>query len=137
MPLPTSQTRARYLVATDQGLTQCYNRLKDPHEDDPRVLELRRLHEDMARAVLAAYGWQDLAVPPYPTPETEAECRALETFEDEIIDRLFLPNTERAEEQRRLGIAAAAARKGKAKVAKVKTVRKARGGHAGQGGLFG
>lgn len=130
-------TRARYLVDTEQGLTQCYNRLKDPHDDDPRVVELRRLHLAMDRAVLHAYGWGDIAVPPYTTPETEAEHRALETFEDEVIDRLFQLNAERAKEERRLALAAAAAAKGAAngKGAKKPGPRKKKG-HAGQGGLF-
>jgi hypothetical protein len=57
--------RAAYMVETQQGLTQTYNALKDARANDPRVVELRRLHEEMDRAVLAAYGWDDLEVPPY------------------------------------------------------------------------
>ena len=128
------ETRARYLVDTDQGLTQCYNRLKDPREDGPRIEELRRLHEDMDRAVLAAYGWSGVEVPPYTTPETDAERRAREAFDDEVIDRLFVLNAERAEEERRLGLAASA--KGKSR-AKKKPGRGKKAGHEGQGGLFG
>jgi len=40
--------------------------------------------------VLDAYGWTDIPVPPYGTPTTDAERRALEAFEDEAIDRLFV-----------------------------------------------
>ena len=127
------ETRARYLVDTDQGLTQCYNRLKDPRDDGSRVVELRRLHEEMDRAVLAAYGWSDVEVPPYTIPETDAERRAAEAFEDEVIDRLFVLNAQRAEEERRLGLAASA--KGK-RPSKKRSSRKKKGGHEGQGGLF-
>lgn len=127
------QARASYLVDTQQGLTTCYNRLKDPEEDDERVLELRRLHEDLDRAVLAAYGWSDIPVPPFETPVTEEDKRRLESFEDEIIDRLFVLNAERAEEERRLGLAAAAQAKGGKKVASGK---KKGSSHEGQGGLF-
>lgn len=128
--------RARYLIDTDQGLTQCYNRLKDPRDDDARVVELRRLHEELDRAVLTAYGWSEIDVPPYTTPETDAERQALETFEDEVLDKLFVLNEERAQEEKRLGLAASKA-KGKSKVkgsspAKVRHSK----GNDGQGRLF-
>jgi hypothetical protein len=61
---------------------------------------VRRLHEETDRAVLAAYGWDDVKVPPYGTPTSEAEKKVLERFEDEVIDRLFALNAERAEEER-------------------------------------
>lgn len=94
--------RAQYMIDTNQGLTQTYNRLKDPKCDEPRILELRRLHEEMDRAVLDAYGWTDVIVPPY-CPGTPEEQRALEEFQDTVIDRLFVLNAERAEEEKRLG----------------------------------
>ena len=102
-------TRAKYMVDTQQGLTITYNLLKDPACQEPRIIELRCLHEEMDRAVLAAYGWSDIAVPAYGTPTTDAEKKALEAFEDEVIDRLFALNAERAEEERLRG---ATARKG-------------------------
>ncbi|MBN2195021.1 MAG: N-6 DNA methylase [Polyangiaceae bacterium] len=89
------QARARFMVATDQGLTKTYNALKDPACTDARVLELRALHEAMDRAVLAAYGWSDLPVPPY-CPATDADRAALKSFTDEVIDRLYALNAERA-----------------------------------------
>ena len=89
------------MLDTQQGLTTTYNLLKDPDCHDPRIEELRRLHEEMDRAVLAAYGWDDIPVPPYGTPTTDAERRALEAFEDEVIDRLFLLNAERAGQEKR------------------------------------
>lgn len=57
------QARAKYMLETDQGLTKTYNALK---ETDPRILDLRQLHEELDRAVLAAYGWQDIESPPLP-----------------------------------------------------------------------
>lgn len=100
------ETRAKYMVDTWQGLTDTYNLLKDPSCHDPRIEELRRLHEEMDRAVLAAYGWSDIPVPPYGTPVSEEEKRALEAFEDEVIDRLFVLNAQRAEEERRAALSA-------------------------------
>jgi hypothetical protein len=95
--------RAQFMVDTNQGLTKTYNALKDPASEDGRVLEMRRLHEDMDRAVLAAYGWADIPVPPY-CPLTDTDRRALQAFEDEVIDRLYVLNAERAREEQRLGL---------------------------------
>ncbi|WP_437640388.1 DNA methyltransferase [Sorangium sp. So ce854] len=97
-------TRARFMVDTNQGLTKTYNALKDPACDDPRIIGLRLLHEELDRAVLAAYGWSDIAVPPY-CPLTDKDREALQAFEDEVIDRLYVLNAERAREEQRLGLA--------------------------------
>lgn len=97
------EARAEYMVATDQGLTDTYNLLKDPTCDDPGIVELRRLHEEVDKVVLVAYGWENISVPPYGTPSTPEEEKALQTFEDEVIDRLFVLNSERAEEERLKG----------------------------------
>jgi hypothetical protein len=96
-------TRAQFMVDTNQGLTKTYNALKDPACDDPRILELRRLHEEMDRAVLAAYGWSDIPVPPY-CPLTEDKRDGHQEFEDEVIDRLYVLNAKRAREEQRLGL---------------------------------
>ncbi|MCU0685085.1 MAG: hypothetical protein MUF34_23050 [Polyangiaceae bacterium] len=144
------EARARFMVDTNQGLTKTYNALKDPSCDEPRILELRRLHEDMDRAVLAAYGWSDIAVPPF-CALSDADRAALQAFEDEVIDRLYVLNEARAREEQRLGLTgkkgrkaesegnegakaegeAPAAAKGRAK----KGGAKAKGGK-GQGDLF-
>ncbi|WP_437931211.1 DNA methyltransferase [Sorangium sp. So ce291] len=113
------ETRARFMVDTDQGLTKTYNALKDPDCDDPRILELRTLHEDMDRAVLAAYSWSDIAVPPY-CPKTDEDRAALQAFEDEVIDRLFVLNAERAEQEKQAAAATAPPAKGARKPAAAK-----------------
>jgi hypothetical protein len=66
--------RAALMVRNSQGLTQTYNRFHDPDERDPGILELRRLHDEMDRAVLDAYGWQDL----------EPTCEFLLDHDDEV-----------------------------------------------------
>lgn len=96
-------TRAKYMIDTDQGLTKTYNALKDPSITDPRIIALRELHLEMDRTVLAAYGWSDIPVPPYTDPATPAEQATRQAFEDEIIDRLFVLNAERAAEEAKLG----------------------------------
>lgn len=97
------ELRTKYMLGEDVGLTITYNRLMDPGCEDPRIDELRDLHEEMDRAVLDAYGWSDVAVPPFclKTPEDHA---ALEKFQDEVIDRLFVLNAERAAEEERMGL---------------------------------
>jgi hypothetical protein len=97
------ETRARLMVERNQGLTTTYNQLKDPACDDPEILALRRLHEDLDHAVLAAYAWPDIPVPAYVTPTTPATRAAQESFEDEIIDRLFALNATRAEQEQLQG----------------------------------
>lgn len=87
--------RADFMIRHDQGLTATYNQLKDPDCTDPEVEHLRRLHEAMDRAVLAAYGWDDIPVPPYGTADPDAQ----QAFEDEVIDRLFVLNAARAAEE--------------------------------------
>lgn len=82
------EARAAYMVETDQGLTKTYNALKDPECNDPQIIELRRLHQAMDRAVLDAYGWTDIEVPPYEYLNN--------SFEATIIDRLFALNAQRA-----------------------------------------
>ncbi len=112
--------RAGYMVDTNQGLTQTYNHLKDRQHDDPRILELRALHEAMDRAVLDAYGWTDLPVPPF-CPLTPDAPRALDGFQNTIVDRLFVLNAERAAEERRLGFGKPIPKRPKPKPAASKT----------------
>ena len=54
--------RAELMVRNDEGLTTTYNRFHDPDEDDADILKLRELHAAMDRAVLDAYGWDDISI---------------------------------------------------------------------------
>ena len=54
------QFRAELMVSNNEGLTSTYNRFHDPSEISDGILELRRLHNEMDQAVLAAYGWSDV-----------------------------------------------------------------------------
>ena len=128
------ETRARFMVDTDQGLTKTYNALKDPSCTDPRILELRDLHEQMDRAVLDVYGWSDIEVPPY-CPKTDADREALQAFEDEVIDRLYVLNAERAQEEARQTGTRGKAEPRKGKRAKPAKARRKKP-PTGQGELF-
>ncbi|MEO2045986.1 MAG: DNA methyltransferase, partial [Pirellulales bacterium] len=70
--------RAQVMVANDEGLTSTYNRFHDPHEKSSEIAHLRELHAEMDRAVLEAYGWDDLA--------QSAHCEFLLDYEEEDDD---------------------------------------------------
>src|SRR5439155_9052101 len=53
--------RAALMVRNDEGLTKTYNRFHDPEERAPEIVKLRELHAAMDRAVLDAYGWNDIS----------------------------------------------------------------------------
>jgi hypothetical protein len=130
--------RAALMVRNNEGLTKTYNRFHDPEETSPDILQLRELHAAMDRAVLYAYGWNDI-----PTAceflldyeEDEEDGAASDTgkgrkkrkpyryrwpddVRDEVLARLLALNAKRAEEERLSGAAAAA--KAKSKGAKSK-----------------
>ena len=54
------ELRASLMARRYEGMTKTYNRFHDRYENDPDVVRLRELHEDMDRAVLAEYGWDDI-----------------------------------------------------------------------------
>ena len=55
------QHRADLMQRRGEGLTATYNRLHDPDDHDPAILELRALHAALDHTVLEAHGWPDLA----------------------------------------------------------------------------
>ena len=60
------------------GFTKTYNRFHDPHEKSLEIAHLRELHAAMDRAVLEAYGWNNLA--------QSALCEFLLDYEEEDDD---------------------------------------------------
>jgi hypothetical protein len=123
--------RAALMVRNNEGLTKTYNRFHDPYERDPGVQRLRELHAHLDRAVLAAYGWDDI----------QAECEFLLDYEideeewgskrkpyryrwpddvrDEVLARLIALNGERAAAEQRSGASAAKRKRGTRRAAKV------------------
>ena len=100
--------RADLMVRHNQGLTATYNRFHDPDEINPDILKLRELHAECDRAVLDAYGWQDI-----PTdcefrldyedePDSSSKrkkpwrYRWSETIHDRVLARLLELNRDRA-----------------------------------------
>ncbi|MBY5798418.1 N-6 DNA methylase [Rhizobium leguminosarum] len=109
--------RASLMVENDQGMTKTYNRFHDPAERSAGILHLRELHAEMDRAVLAAYGWDDLAARAEPIflDETNEDDHTYQgrlfwpsDFRDEVLARLLALNAERAKAERESGLVAAA-----------------------------
>jgi hypothetical protein len=69
--------RASIMLRKDVGLTELYNCFHDPGDQSPDILRLRGMHDAMDIAVLAAYGWFDIA----------PQCEFIALFdEDEVED---------------------------------------------------
>ncbi|MDX3730867.1 hypothetical protein PV748_28690 [Streptomyces caniscabiei] len=52
--------RRELMIATNMGLTAIYNWFHDPDCQDDEIVELRRIHEEIDRAIVDAYAWRDL-----------------------------------------------------------------------------
>jgi hypothetical protein len=115
--------RAQLMVTNNEGLTKTYNRFHDPNETSPEIAKLRELHAAMDRAVLDAYGWNDLQptcefLLDYEEEEEDEEStgrrkkpfrfRWPDEFRDEVLARLLELNKQRAEEEKLNGAANAA-----------------------------
>jgi hypothetical protein len=108
-----SEFRAALMIRRNEGLTKIYGRFHDRAQTAPDIILLRDLHDEMERAVLRAYGWNDLAERAAPefieqetdegkTPKTRLEWPA--EFKDEVLARLLALNAERAAAERAAGV---------------------------------
>lgn len=105
--------RSHIMVARNEGLTKTYNRFHDVNDNATDIVQLRNLHLDMDRAMLSAYGWEDLAdraEPRFLNAETEDDhlyqgrLSWSSDFRDEVLARLLKINAERHAEQLRQGV---------------------------------
>lgn len=101
--------RAQLMVVRAQGMTPTYNRFHRATDTDPDIATLRGLHAALDRAVLSAYGWDDLArdaAPVFLDPEQEDDHRYRDRlfwpapFRDAVLARLLRLNEERATMER-------------------------------------
>jgi hypothetical protein len=84
------QFRAELMVSNNEGLTSTYNRFHDPAETSEGILELRRLHDAMDQAVLAAYGWLDVL--PMASDTNPSPCGFGLDYLDQEDDALLPPD---------------------------------------------
>jgi hypothetical protein len=105
--------RAAMMIERNEGLTKTYNRFHDRAERAADIQRLRDLHAEMDRAVLRAYGWEDLAERAEPVfldeddePEFAYQGRLSwpSDFRDEVLARLLELNAARHAEEVRLGL---------------------------------
>lgn len=99
--------RKQVMQASQRGLTKTYNRFHDPKEQDPAVVELRRLHVELDRAVVRAYGWDDLLTTlDHGFHETKQGVRftVSEAARRELLDRLLALNHQRYAEEEAAGL---------------------------------
>lgn len=113
------------MVRNNEGLTKTYNRFHDRQEQDPDILRLRELHAEMDRAVLHAYGWDDVptACGFYLDYEIDEETwgdkkkpyryRWPDEVRDDVLARLLELNGKRAEAERLAALTGNAAPTGK------------------------
>jgi hypothetical protein len=108
--------RADLMIRNNEGLTKTYNRFHNPNERSADIKKLRKLHDQMDRAVLDAYGWSDIRpvcefFPEFEDDEEEEnESRRPRTkkyryrwpdeIHDEVLARLLALNQERAAQGR-------------------------------------
>jgi hypothetical protein len=107
------------MVRNNEGLTKIYNRFHDPDELDPQIVELRKLHAAMDRAVLDDYGWSDIPTvceflldfeideQEWGNKKKPWRCRWPDEVRDEVLARLLELNAKRAKEEEASGAAAA------------------------------
>ncbi len=97
--------RREIMVRRDLGLTKLYNLVNDPEFSDVMdrdVAHLREIHIEIDRAVMEAYGWEDLAL-----NYGFYTYRQIERFtvdpvtRVEILDRLLEENLRRALEEKK------------------------------------
>ena len=109
--------RAQLMVANKEGMTKTYNRFHDPYENGQEFAKLRELHAAMDRAVLDAYGWDDIPIDckfllDYEIDEEEwgnrkkpYRYRWPDDVRDEVLARLLELNTQHAANEARSGAA--------------------------------
>jgi N-6 DNA Methylase len=111
-----SDFRANLMIRNNEGLTATYNHFHRPDEQSPDIVELRRLHAALDRAVLDAYGWDDIPntcdfFPEFDEDDEDETGRSNrpkqkkyryrwpDEVNDEVLARLLAQNSERAVEQ--------------------------------------
>lgn len=87
------------------GLTSLYNRLHDPEDEEPGIVQLRELQIEMDNSVRDAYGWSDLELD-HGFHETKQGLRFTlsEPARLEVLDRLLELNHERYAEEVKAGL---------------------------------
>ena len=103
--------RSRVMLKNGEGLTKTHNRFHDQENHDPDIVKLRELHAAMDRAVLDAYGWDDISIDceflldyeiderTWGTKKKPCRYRWPDEVHDDVLARLLELNQQRHEEE--------------------------------------
>ena len=114
--------RRAIMLEEEIGLTKLYNILHDESRQDTRIVGFRSLQQDLDKAVLAAYGWSDLALRygfrevSYLPENDRVRFTISEEARREILQRLSELNRERYQEEVELGLHGAVVQTKKKKI---------------------
>jgi hypothetical protein len=106
--------RATLMIARNEGMTKTYNRFHNRNERGEDIAHLRELHAEIDRAVLRAYGWDDLAARATPIflDESNEDDHTYQgrlfwpsDFRYEVFACLLALNAQRHADEVRLGVA--------------------------------
>ncbi len=109
--------RVDLMIRNNEGMTRTYNRFHDRDENDPDIAQLRALHAAMDRAVLDAYGWNDVPTDcdflldheideaAWGRKKKPYRYRWPDPVRDEVLARLLALNATRAADEARAGAA--------------------------------
>ncbi len=103
------QDRTGIMRSDEIGLTQFYNRIHDPDEQDPRIVEFRELQRILDSEVAKAYSWDDLSLGhsfhqvTYLPKNDNIRFSIAENARTEILRRLAQLNKERHEANKTQG----------------------------------
>lgn len=94
------------MIQHNEGLTKTYDRFHNPEERSADILQLRKLHAEMDRAVLDAYGWTEIR------PEYDFRRQLDESIRytwsddtrDEVLGKLLELNHQRYQEEVAAGL---------------------------------
>ncbi|MCU1490268.1 MAG: hypothetical protein JWM85_1673, partial [Acidimicrobiaceae bacterium] len=90
------ETRRDLMLSRSWGLTKTYNRVHDPDNHEPAIVELRDIHVAIDEAVMRAYGWEglDLKIGHHPT-KIGIRWTVSKEARFELLDRLLEENHRR------------------------------------------
>jgi hypothetical protein len=94
--LQLDSTRRDLMLSRSWGLTKTYNKVHDPDNHDPAIVELRDIHVAIDEAVMRAYGWEDLdlKIGHHPT-KIGTRWTVCKEARFELLDRLLEENHRR------------------------------------------
>lgn len=100
--------RQQTMQQTKLGLTKTYNCFHDPGDKSKDIQEMRRLHAEMDRAVLACYGWDDIVLHHdfYLNDRKKIRFMPSPATQREIFTRLIALNQKIAAQEAAIGLIA-------------------------------